>query len=292
MAGIGRHHADDAIVLALASGLTQVHAAERAGVSEKTVRTRLADPVFKQRVAEVRSQMVERTMAALTASGMAAVQTFLQLLQAESESVRLGAATKLIELAAKLRESYDLEARLAALEGQAASVTIWLTPEWRTLQQTLLTALIAHPEARQAVITELAALEASQHTCSWSRRPAWRLTRGRSRSFGQRPRGCFSTVVGSQASPRSRQHWPSTRPSTGPDPWSWSSHRVFGNRRSFSGSASTSTEPEESVLPPTGRGRTGGDLHSELSVAKCLPWSACSQGAPSLIGWPRLPAGT
>ena len=134
MAGIGRHHADDAIVLALASGLTQVHAAERAGVSEKTVRTRLADPVFKQRVAEVRSQMVERTMAALTASGMAAVQALLHLLQAESESVRLGAATKLIELATKLRESYDLEARIVALEAQAEAqasrcvgeVTPWL----------------------------------------------------------------------------------------------------------------------------------------------------------------------
>ncbi len=121
------------IVLALASGLTQVQAAERAGVSERTVRTRLADPAFKQRVTEARADMVERTMAALTASSVAATQTLHQLLDAESENVRLGAARSLIELAAKLRESYDLEARIAALEAQAQTAQPPREPdEWIT----------------------------------------------------------------------------------------------------------------------------------------------------------------
>jgi HEAT repeat protein len=40
-----------------------------------------------------------------------------QLLAAESESVRLGAARALLELGVRLRESVDLEARIAALEG-------------------------------------------------------------------------------------------------------------------------------------------------------------------------------
>ena len=115
----GRERADSLIVAGLAAGLTYQKVAEQAGVSEKTVRNRLADPAFKQKVAEARANMVERTMAAMTASSVAATQTLYQLLDAESENVRLGAARTIVELATKLRESYDLEARIAALEAQA-----------------------------------------------------------------------------------------------------------------------------------------------------------------------------
>jgi hypothetical protein len=51
------------------------------------------------------------------ADGMAeAAGTLRELLTAESESVRLGAARSLLELGVKLRESVELEERLAALE--------------------------------------------------------------------------------------------------------------------------------------------------------------------------------
>ena len=115
----GREGADGLIVAGLAAGLTYQKVAEHAGVSEKTVRNRLADPAFKQRVAEARAHMVEQTMAKVTAAGTAAVDALMRLLSAESENVQLGAASKLIELATKLRESYDLESRIAALEAQA-----------------------------------------------------------------------------------------------------------------------------------------------------------------------------
>ncbi len=51
------------------------------------------------------------------ADGMAdAAAKLRELLTAESESVRLGAARALLELGTKLRDSVELEARLAALE--------------------------------------------------------------------------------------------------------------------------------------------------------------------------------
>jgi hypothetical protein len=50
-----------------------------------------------------------------------AAGTLAKLLDAEKESVRLGAARALLELGVKLRESVELEQRLAALEQRMSS---------------------------------------------------------------------------------------------------------------------------------------------------------------------------
>ena len=76
----------------------------------------MADPAFRRRVVELRADMVARSLGRL-ADGMAdAADTLRALLRAEGESVRLGAARALLELGTKLRESVELEERLAALE--------------------------------------------------------------------------------------------------------------------------------------------------------------------------------
>ena len=65
--------------------------------------------------------MVERAVAKM-ADGMAdAADKLRQLLNADSESVRLGAARSLLELGVKLRESVELEERLAELERRQAA---------------------------------------------------------------------------------------------------------------------------------------------------------------------------
>jgi hypothetical protein len=122
MAAGGRKNADDAVALALASGLTVEAAAGAAGVGERTVYRRLANPAFRVRVSELRTAMVERALGKM-ADGMGeAADTLRQLLAAKSESVRLGAARALFELSVKLRESVELEERLRALEeGWAAT---------------------------------------------------------------------------------------------------------------------------------------------------------------------------
>ena len=101
--------------------MTRQQAAKQAGVSLRTVARRLDDSRFRQQVAEARAATAEQIMARLTAGGLLAVQTLLQLLGAQSESVRLGSARGILELGAKLRESYELEVRISQLEQQLAN---------------------------------------------------------------------------------------------------------------------------------------------------------------------------
>jgi hypothetical protein len=118
MAGCGRKKGDDALLLALAGGQTVRDAARAAGVGERTAGRRLAEPGFRRRVAELRAEMVQRALGKLTDALTEAADTLRQLLKAQAESVRLGAARSLLELTVKVRESVELEARLQALEAE------------------------------------------------------------------------------------------------------------------------------------------------------------------------------
>lgn len=122
MAQTGRRNVDHNLLTALACGATVEAAARSAGVSESTVYRRLRQAAFRQRLQEVRADMVQRTSAMLTASGLEAVKTLLALQQASTPaSVRLGAARAILEIGLKVREVADLERRLSALEQQLSS---------------------------------------------------------------------------------------------------------------------------------------------------------------------------
>ncbi len=111
--------ADERLVTLLAFGATQEHAAREAGVSISTVKRRLADPTFCRRKQALLAETVQRMAGAYVAAGMAAVQTMVELMKASySGTVRLGAARAVVELGMKVRETADLEQRLAALEAQ------------------------------------------------------------------------------------------------------------------------------------------------------------------------------
>ena len=104
---------------ALAGGATYEDAAERAGVSERTVRRRLDDPAFRHRVDAARAEMLSRAVARLTGASVEAVEALRGLLGSGQDFARLGAARAILELGLKLREQLDLAGRVAALE-QAA----------------------------------------------------------------------------------------------------------------------------------------------------------------------------
>jgi len=116
MAENGRRKGDAALLLALAAGQTVRDAAAAAGIGERTATRRLADTAFRRRVAELRGEMVGRALGRMADGMSEAADVLRQLLAAESESVRLGACRALLELGVKLRESVELEARVAALE--------------------------------------------------------------------------------------------------------------------------------------------------------------------------------
>jgi hypothetical protein len=118
----GRRNADDVLMLALACGATLEGAARQAGVSESTVRRRAKDPQFQRKLQALRADMVQRASGALTAAGTESVRTLLDLQRPSvPPATRLGAAKATLELGMKVRETAELEQRLAALEEQVAA---------------------------------------------------------------------------------------------------------------------------------------------------------------------------
>jgi hypothetical protein len=106
--------------LALAAGSTERQAARKAGAGERTLRTWLADqPAFARRVTQLRGEMTSRALGRLADAMVEAADTLRELLKAKGEQTRLLAARSVLELATKLRDSVELEARMRALEDRA-----------------------------------------------------------------------------------------------------------------------------------------------------------------------------
>ena len=117
MAGAGKKKIDAALIAALAWGATIESAAQKANVSERTVYRRLTDPAFQERLTNLRSETLQRAAAILTAASLEVVKTLVALQNPSvPAAVRLGAARSILEFGAKLRESAELERRIAALE--------------------------------------------------------------------------------------------------------------------------------------------------------------------------------
>ena len=113
--------ADDALVLALACGLSAEQAAKQAGVSPATVYRRLQDPAFQSRAADLRRDMLARAAAMLTAAAVESVRTLADLLKpANAPATRLNAARAILEHGVKLRALVEVEARLKDLEDRVA----------------------------------------------------------------------------------------------------------------------------------------------------------------------------
>jgi HEAT repeat protein len=122
MAENGGAKGDEGLLLALASGQTVRDAAQAVGIGERTATRRLADPEFRQRLAQLRAAMVSRAVGKLADGMVEAADVLRQLLQAESESVRLSAARTLLDVGNRLRESMELEERIRALERKAKAL--------------------------------------------------------------------------------------------------------------------------------------------------------------------------
>ena len=111
-----RKKAEDKLLLTLACGASVDSAARECGVSPRTVYRRLELPAFRRQVTEARSELLARAVGTLADASTAAASKLKDLLEAESETVRLGACRAILELGTKLRESEELAGRIAALE--------------------------------------------------------------------------------------------------------------------------------------------------------------------------------
>jgi hypothetical protein len=117
-----RRSADSALIAGLAAGLTIEDAAKAAHIGESTAYRRLKDEAFRQQVREVRAEVLARSVGRLSAATVAAVETLQQLLRAEGDQVKLGAARAILDQVIRLREHTDLEERIAELEARTATL--------------------------------------------------------------------------------------------------------------------------------------------------------------------------
>ena len=109
---------DDVLLLALAKGATVRSAAEQAGISEATAFRRLRDAAFVAELNRVRGELWNAALGKLTQASSKAVDRLTMLIDdGESDSVRLAASVKLLELGTRLRDSVEFATRLERLEG-------------------------------------------------------------------------------------------------------------------------------------------------------------------------------
>ncbi len=121
MAHRGRKNADERLILTLAGGSTVQAASQLCEVSERTIFRRLQDPEFKRRVGLARADMVERALSHLAAGAAEAVIVLRNLLTADGDNIKLGAARAILEIGNRLRETVELEQRLTELEERVAA---------------------------------------------------------------------------------------------------------------------------------------------------------------------------
>jgi len=111
-----RRKGDAELILALAAGQTIRDAAASASLSERTVTRRLQEAAFRQEVANTRTLMLSQAVGMLADAAADAVTTLRSLLNAESDTARLGAARAILDAGPRLRESEELAARIEAIE--------------------------------------------------------------------------------------------------------------------------------------------------------------------------------
>jgi hypothetical protein len=118
MKGLGENltRRQELAIAALLSEPTVAAAAEKADVSEVTLWRWQKQPAFLAAYRLARREAMEKATAFLQHSAWAATTTLVRLLGAGSESVRLRAATAILDQANKGLEMLDHEERLATLE--------------------------------------------------------------------------------------------------------------------------------------------------------------------------------
>src|SRR3954466_1598973 len=84
---------ENKLILALGFGASVEQTACQYSVSERTIYRRLQDPVFRQRVADIRSDLLQRACGMMSGSALEACKTLVGLMgSSNAATVRLQAA--------------------------------------------------------------------------------------------------------------------------------------------------------------------------------------------------------
>jgi hypothetical protein len=116
MAGHGRKNCDDALILSLAIGASPATAAAQAGCSETTVKRRLKEPGFREKISAQRSELIQGAIGRLAGGGTAAADELYKLTrEGSTEQIRLSAASALLRFMLQGHTNEVLAVELAAL---------------------------------------------------------------------------------------------------------------------------------------------------------------------------------
>lgn len=118
MTDFDRRRADVTLASALIRGESLGSAAATSGLSERTVRRRLADEGFRRSLNAARSDVLRRTADAVADVALAAVSVMREMMTdaATPASVRRAAARDVLDLSLRLRDEVQLVERVDALE--------------------------------------------------------------------------------------------------------------------------------------------------------------------------------
>jgi AraC-like DNA-binding protein len=118
--GVRQRERDARWVHHLAEGLSIAATARETRVSERTVRRRLADPVFAAEVDAATRERSREVASRLVSAGERSIAVLVELLDADPVGVRLAAAKTLLDhgnrIAFRRLEAAELESRLRTLE--------------------------------------------------------------------------------------------------------------------------------------------------------------------------------
>jgi hypothetical protein len=107
----------EALALAIATGRTVKAAAHEIGCSERSAYRYSALPRFRQRVAELRSEITAASVGVLTEGASQAAATLVSLLsEAHEPSIRLQASKAILASLAPVSELGELRSRIDAIE--------------------------------------------------------------------------------------------------------------------------------------------------------------------------------
>ena len=109
---------EEVAIAALLGEPTVEAAAQKAGISSRTLRTWMAQEGFAKAYKAARAAVVDNALAGLQRAGDEAVATLVRNMTCGEYAVEIRAARTVLELTTKLRESNEFEDRLREIEAR------------------------------------------------------------------------------------------------------------------------------------------------------------------------------
>ncbi len=117
-------HKDSELIRLLAIGTSQVKAAEQLGITDRTIRRRKEDPVFRRLLSEARRELHVESWSTMMDLRDKAAQVLESALSSDDERMRLTAAKYVFDMGARIRKeqvSEEMLERVDALESRISA---------------------------------------------------------------------------------------------------------------------------------------------------------------------------